>query len=66
MFCQKLCASIKLKNIVGYVNEFNHLITSKQCTCENEQMSIRILPHSSVFFFYLVLENKILLFIVVC
>jgi len=65
MFCQKLRASIKLKNIVGYVNEFNHLITSK-CTCKNEQMSIRILPHSSVFFFYLVLESKILLFIAVC
>ncbi|XP_025993392.1 pentatricopeptide repeat-containing protein 1, mitochondrial [Solenopsis invicta] len=30
MFCQKIRALIKLKSVIGYVNELNHLIISKQ------------------------------------
>lgn len=40
MFCQKLRASIKLKNVIGYVNEFNHSIISKQS--KNEQLQYKL------------------------
>ncbi|XP_018376608.1 PREDICTED: pentatricopeptide repeat-containing protein 1, mitochondrial [Trachymyrmex cornetzi] len=40
MFCQKFRASIKLKNVIGYVNEFNHLIISKQS--KNEQLQRKL------------------------
>ncbi|XP_018343136.1 PREDICTED: pentatricopeptide repeat-containing protein 1, mitochondrial isoform X2 [Trachymyrmex septentrionalis] len=43
MFCQKLRASIKLKNVIGYVNEFNHLIISKQSKNEQLQRKLQLL-----------------------
>ncbi|KAG5329385.1 PTCD1 protein, partial [Acromyrmex heyeri] len=43
MFCQKLRASIKLKNVIGYVNEFNHSIISKQSKNEQLQRKLQLL-----------------------
>ncbi|KAL6424424.1 hypothetical protein ACFW04_009890 [Cataglyphis niger] len=47
MFYPKLRASIKLRNVIGYINEFNHIICNKQL--KNEHLQLRWQSPSSNF-----------------
>ncbi|XP_012219587.2 pentatricopeptide repeat-containing protein 1, mitochondrial-like [Linepithema humile] len=49
MLCQRFRTSIKLNNFIGYINEFNQLVTCTKQVVKNEHLQPRLQPQVSNF-----------------